>query len=547
MQAASPVAGNGPVAAIAIVLLAAITSTVLAIACANVAGLLLARASSRRRELALRLAIGSGRLRLVTQTLAETLLVFALGAVAGIALARMMTLALLSILPTLPLPVQLSASLDWRALSFALGLSFAGALVSGLAPALLASRTHVATVLKDEAQGPRLRLRSAFVVAQIALSLILLVIGGLFLRAVAATRSRDAGLDPRGVEVAELDLTQRSASTDPGVGVTRDVLERVRALPSVEAASMARVLPLAAETLGLTITVPGLSLPGHGSTAMMISGNIVEPGYFALLRIAVQRGRDFTDRDGITARRVAIVGETAARRFWPDRDALGQTLSIGGLVGPVQDAEVIGVVRDVPYSAIGGGPAPFVYLPLQQNSVPSMTLLVRSRPGQGSADRMRAAITADAPDLPPLRFRPLDEVFALSMLPQRLGAVIAGGLGVVGILLAAMGIYGVTAYTVAQRTREFAIRTALGASRRDVGVLALRQAMLLTAIGSTIGLALAVPSGFVLSALLLDVSPVDPVTFVMAVALCATVVLAACAVPVTRAARVAAAQALKAD
>src|SRR5262245_5336050 len=195
VQPASPVAGNGPVAAAFVVLLAALTSTVLVIACANVAGLLLARAAGRRREMALRLAIGAARTRLVRQLLTETMLLFAIGAVLGVGLARVMTLAMVSVLPTLPIPVHVSVGLDWHALAFAMSLSLGAALLSGLAPALHASRTDVSTVLKDESHGPRLRLRSAFVVSQVALSLLLVIIGGLFQRTVQSARSTDAGFD----------------------------------------------------------------------------------------------------------------------------------------------------------------------------------------------------------------------------------------------------------------------------------------------------------------------------------------------------------------
>ncbi|HEY1305957.1 MAG TPA: ABC transporter permease [Vicinamibacterales bacterium] len=548
VQPASPVAGNGPVAAAFVALLAALTSTVLVIACANVAGLLLARAAGRRREMALRLAIGAARTRLVRQLLTETMLLFAIGAVLGVGLARVMALAMASVLPTLPIPVHVSIGLDWRALAFAMSLSLGAALLSGLAPALHASRTDVSTVLKDESHGPRLRLRSAFVVSQVALSLLLVIIGGLFLRTIQSARSTDAGFDARNVEVAPLDLSLAGYTSTTGPGFVRDLLDRVRAVPGVQGASLAQVLPLATETLGIGLSLPGAQpLPGQVSADVAASGNIVEPGYFAALQIPLLSGRDFTRDDAEGAPLVAIVGEAAARRFWPRQDPIGQPIVVngGGRVHALM--QVVGVARDLQYSSFGNGGEPYVYLPFRQNYRNGTTIVVRTSNGRRVGNQLRSIVTGMNASLPQPTARPLEDVLAVGLLPQRLGAAIAGGLGILGILLAAIGVYGVTAYAVAQRTREIAIRSALGAPRRVVVTLAMKHAIALAGIGSLIGLALAAVAGQVLSMLLVGVSPIDPVTFLATVVMCALVVLAACYVPVHRAVRIAAADALRTE
>jgi predicted permease len=547
---ASPMADKMPFAAVALLLLGAIASTVLVIACANVAGLLLARASGRRREMALRLAIGANRSRLIRQLLTETLMLFALGAATGLALARAMTTGVMSLLPALPIPVHLSLALDWRVMSLTCGLALVAALLSGLAPALHASRTDVSTVLKDESSGVgvRFRMRNAFVVAQVALSLVLIVVGGLFTRALQQASSTDTGFDGRGVEVASIDASQVGDSESAGVSFVRELIERVRQLPGVDAVSVARTLPLASEAMGLGLSLPGaVPPPGQTSADIAGSGNLVMPGYFTAMRIPLRAGRDFTDRDTPGAPLVAIVGEGAARRFWPREDPIGQQLVMNSGSGAGTVLQVVGVAQDVKYRTVDFGAVPFVYLPLRQHYNPSMMLVVRSADSRSTANQVRAIAGAMSPPLPALSVRSLEDVLAVNLIPQRVGAFVAGSLGLVGILLAAIGVYGVTSYTVSRRTREIAIRTALGAPRGSVVRLVLRHAMFLTAIGCAIGLVLGGLAGQVLSMLLVGVSPIDPVTLGVAMALCIGVSLAACYVPIARAIRIEASDALRSE
>lgn len=545
LSAASPMADKIPVAAAVLLLLGAIASTVLVIACANVAGLLLARASGRRREMALRLAIGANRSRLIRQLLTETLMLFALGATTGLALARGMTTALMSLLPALPIPVQLSLTLDWRVVLLTCGLALVAALLSGLAPALHASRTEVSTVLKDESSGAstRFRMRSAFVVAQVSLSLVLIVIGGLFARALQQASSTDAGFDARRVEIAAIDTSLVGDTETTGVSFARELLERIRQVPGVETASIATVLPLANEAMGLSLALPGaVPPPGQPSADLAGSGTVVMPGYFATMRIPLRAGRDFTDQDAPGAPLVGIIGEAASRRFWPDQNPIGKQLVVNGSV-----LQVIGVAQDLRYRTLDFGSESFVYLPLRQHYTPKVTVLVRTADGRSVARDVRTIAAAMSTALPVLSMQSLQDAVAVSLAPQRIGAFVAGSLGLVGVLLAAIGVYGVTAYTVSRRTREIAIRTALGAQRGAVARLVLRQAISLTTIGCAIGLVLSAAAGQVLSALLVGVSPIDPTTIAGAVVLCGGVAMAACYVPISRAMRIAASDALRAE
>lgn len=547
---ASPMADKMPLAAVVLILLGAVASTVLVIACANVAGLLLSRASGRRREMALRLAIGANRIRLIRQLLTETSLLFAIGAVSGILLARAMTVALLSLLPALAVPVHLSITLDWRIVLSTCALAFVAALASGLAPALQASRTDVASVLKDESQGAsaRVRARSAFVVAQVALSLALIVVGGLFTRALLQASSTDAGFDARGVDVATIDASLVGESEASGMTFTGDLLDRVKQVPGVESVSMARMLPLTSEAMGVGISVPGtVSSPGQPPAEVRGSGNVVTPGYLATMRIPLRAGRDFTEQDIAGAPLVAIIGEAAARRFWPRQDPLGQRLVINGPNVSGAIVEVVGVASDIRYQSLDFGSTPFVYVPYRQHYAPTMTLVVRRSDGGAIASELRALVARMSAALPPLSLRTLDDAIAVSLTPQRVGAVVAGSLGLVGVLLAAIGVYGVTAYALSRRTREIAIRAALGAQREAVVRLVLRQALSLTAVGCVIGLALGVIAGQILSTLLVGVSPIDPLTLAGAVFICVAVACVGAFVPVMRAMSIEASDALRSE
>jgi predicted permease len=545
----SQVPGNTTIVGGFVALLMTIVTIVLIVACANIAGMLLARASARRREIAVRLAIGAGRGRLIRQLLTETAMLFALGGIGGLALARALTWLIVPLLPSLPMPVSVSLSLDGRVIAFTIGLSLIAAVLSGLAPALQASKADLVAALKDDepAASGRSRVRHSFVIAQVAFSLLLVVVAGLFVRSLQQAGSMHPGFDAQGVELASLDLSMAGYTDTTGPRFARDLLDRVRRLPAVQAATIARTLPGGFEGIGLGgVTAPGGALPAD--PLFVPAWNIVEPGYFATLRIPLIAGRDFSAADLAGAPPVTIVGEGVARRFWPGQSAVGQYLA-KQVYGPdgrpkgMRMLLVVGVARDVKSSSLIDGQAEsYVYVPLQQEytsrMTANMTIAARTARDQRITDEIRAVVASMNPTLPIVRSETLEEAAALGLTPQRVVASIAGSLGVIAGLLAAIGIYGVTAYAVARRTREFGIRLAVGAQPADIVGMVLRQGMRLAVIGAAIGLALSAAASRVLVVVLFGVSPMDPVIFGGAAALFIAIGLAACYGPARRATRV---------
>ena len=551
--ASSPVPGDGaPVAAFMAVLMA-IVMLVLAIACANVAGVLLARATTRRREIAVRLAIGAGRGRLIRQMLVESTLLFLIGGSGGLVLARLMTGALLSLLPAVPLPIDVTLALDGRAVVFTLTLSLVAAILSGLAPAFHASRAEVVGALKSGTQGgpERIWLRHAFVLSQVALSIVLVVGAGLFARALQRASEIDPGFDPHGVELATLDLSLGGYTADTGRVFARELIRRVRETPGVQAAALSAVMPLGDRGIGLGgLAVPGLELR-NGRRFFDVDWNVITPGYFATMKMALSTGRDFSDADREGTPSVVIVNETAARQWWPRQDALGKTLlqETGRPDAPdaVRTLTVVGVARDSKYRNLGEDPRPFVYVPIQQQYMSRTVIAARSARGQRLAGELRALLASMNPNLPIVQALTFDAYSQLGLLPQRIAASVAGSLGLVGVLLAAIGIYGVTASMVSSRTREIGIRMALGAERASVVRMVLRQGLTLTMIGAAIGLAVAAAASRLLGSLLFGVGATDPLTFIGSTLLFFVVGAAACYVPARRATAIGAMDALRYD
>lgn len=544
-------------------LLMTLVAIVLIIACANLAGVLLAKATGRRREIAVRSAVGAGRARLVRQLLTETMLLFVLGGAAGLALARAITTFLISLLPEFPLPVSLSVPLDLRVVVFALVLSFIAAVLAGLAPALHASKSDVVTALKDDVQGPldRLRLRNAFVVAQVAFSILLVVVAGLLVRAFDNVVSVNQGFDPRDVDVVSLDLTMGGYTNATGGDVVRRLRERVRAIPGVERVSIADHAPGPGGRSFGSITVPG-ALPENGRSPTFTNWTLVEPDYFRTVGIPLLTGRDFTDADGPGAELVVIVSQRTARRLWPDRDPIGQLVAVRPTQGPqaatlqardpsrrIPDAQlrVVGVVGDLNFGTQGDSGPLTIYVPFQQKYLAQITILARrTTEGQSLAQDIRSAVASVDPNLPVLSTEPLERQNDGPVQTQlRIAATVAGSVGVIGLFLAGIGIYGVTAYAVTQRTREIGIRLSLGASSREVIGLVLRQGMRLVVIGSVIGLALGLGAGRLLSGRRFGIPQADPVVLAGAALLFAVVGLIACYVPVRRAASIRATEALR--
>ena len=541
----SVVPGQAAVVTGFLALLMAIVGLVLLIACVNVAGMLLARAVRRRREIAVRVAMGAGRARLVRQLLVETAMLFAAGGAAGLLLANWLSALLLALLPQFPVPVALEVRTDWRVAGFAVILSGAAALLSGIAPALQASRADLVPALKSEGldRGPaRLRLRNAFVVAQVAMSVMLMIAAGLFLRALQRAADIPAGFDQSNVSVVSLDLSL-AGYTDRTAGMLmRNLLTRVGGLPEVESATAAVDLPLDGGRMGFGgLTVPGKT-PPFGRKFFDADWNIVEPGFFHTLRIPLLRGRDFTDADTPASPDVGIVNQAFASAIWPHEEALGKQVIVHDLAAAERTLTIVGVAADARLITLGGAVTPYIYVPAAQRYTPRTSLLVRSSDARSPVAGIRQLIRTINPNLPITKAMPLSEVTALGLVPQRVAASVAGTLGFVGLLLAGIGIYGVTSYAVSHRTREIGVRIALGAARGSVIRLVLRQAMGLAAIGMAAGAVLigasAVAASGPLEGMLYGVRGLDPLAFGSACVLFAVVTVIASYLPAKRASSV---------
>jgi predicted permease len=520
-------------------LLMAIVGLVLLIACVNLAGMMLARAVGRRREIAVRLAVGAGRGRVIRQMMIEALVVFAAGGIAGFILSSWLTSLLLSLLPQLPFPITLGIQNDWRVVTFAILMCLAAALLSGLAPALQASRADLVPSLKTEGMdsGPsRLRLRNAFVIGQITMSLLLVIVAGLFFRALQHATSIQPGFDQERVDVVSLDLSVAGIRAESEAPFVRQLLERVRALPGVESATTAWDLPLDGGRMGLgSLRAPGPRLPDVAP--LFADWNVVETDFFRTMRIRLMSGRDFADSDTRQAPRVAIVNEALARRMWPGQEPLGQRL-VSENPDETVELTVVGVAADAKLVTLGGAAEPYIYVPMSQQSMSRISLLVRTEGSRSSIPQVRALLREMQPTLPITEAMPLGDITAIGLVPQRIAASVAGSLGLIGLLLAAIGIYGVTAYSVSRRTREIGIRIALGADRGRVLRLVLRQGVVLAAIGVAIGIVLAGLGSTFLESLLFGVRGLDPLTFGAACVLFALVTLVASYLPARRAASV---------
>lgn len=536
----------GPVQ-VFLALLGGIAVLVLLTACANVASLFLARLVRRRREVGVRLSLGAGRGRLVRQFLAETLLVALLGGALGTLLAYAATGALASARLPLPVPVALDVQPDLRVLAFALAVSLAAGLGLGLLPSLAAARTDVLPGLKDAAPA-RFgggRLRGAFVVAQVALSLVLVCGAFLFLRGLGRAAAIDPGFDAAPVLAVPADLVLSGYDEARTAAFEDRVRERAGGVDGVTAVALAANVHLDP----LSTVRRGLTIEGYARSAdedMEVHAAAVGAGFFETLGLPLVRGRGFTAADRPGAPLVAVVNETFARRYWPGQDAIGRRLSTSGPEGPF--LHVVGVARDAKYATLGEDPKAFFYVAFAQDHrfVRSLgeflpaTVLVRTA---GGDPRTRAAAVSQAvqdvdPRLAVAPARPLADLVGLSTLPSRIAGTVLLAFGAVGLGLAALGLSGVVAQSVAQRTREFGVRVAIGARRGQIVRLALDEGLRLVGAGLVLGLALGLVLARLASSLLFGLSTVDPVTFVGAPALLLAVAAGAAWLPARRASRV---------
>jgi predicted permease len=521
-------------------LLMVAVSLVLIVACANIANMLLARATTRSREIAVRVAIGASRARIVRQLLTESLVLAALGGWGGLLLARWTSGLIQAFQPPLPVAISLDLSPDWRVFIFAFMLALVTGAVFGLAPALQATRPDLVASLKNEvAPGFKTRrfgLRNVLVVAQVAVCFVLLVGAGLLLRSLTASRNADVGFDPRGLVVATVDMGMHRYSTERGQAFYDSALERTRTLPGVSSAAVVERLPFSPNIHAQTIFIDGRQYaaddPGVSTDVTRVT-----PGYVRTLGISLQQGRVFDERDTVTAPAVVIVNEAFARRYWPGESAVGKRLRIRSSTGPL--FEIVGVVSDHKVRTVGEAPRPFVHFARSQGYNPSASFIARTTGDTAQlVQAMRRELTSIEPDLVFLEMQPMESVIAVTLFPARMGAFVLSTAGVIALLLSAIGLYGLIAFTVSRRTREIGVRMALGSNRRDVLALIVRQGMGLVLVGVAIGFIGALVLTQAMAGALYGVSAADIVTYVSAAVLLSGVALAANLLPALRAAKI---------
>jgi predicted permease len=516
-----------------------VVGLVLLIACANVANLLLARASARRREIGVRLAIGASRSRIVRQLLTESMLLALLGGAVAFVVAGQVARAL-GVVLSANIPVDLAIELapDQRVLAYTMALSVITAVLFGLAPALQSVRRDLVTAIRDDADRSgyrRSRLRSALVVSQVSLCTVLVAGSMLFLRSLSNARSIDPGFPTAGVLDVPIDLGTRQLDAGQGIAFYDRLLQETRTIPGVQSATLANVVPLSGSNNQTSTWIEGVTV-GTGERLPLPYFNVVGTEYLRTLGIPLVRGRDIASTDSPTSERVAIVNETMARQFWPGTDALGRRVSISGGNGPW--IRVVGVAKDTRYNSLGETAPPFMYLPLTQNYQRSMVLQVRARGATTIGEAIGRTVRALDPQLPAVRPVSLDSDMQLALLPAKAGAALLGAFGSLALLLATVGIYGVASFMVARRTREIGIRAALGAQRGDVLRLVVGESLRRVAIGLGIGLLAALGLGRVLASQLYGVGAVDAVTFTLTPVVLGGVALIASWIPARRAARV---------
>jgi predicted permease len=520
-------------------LLLGAATLVLLIAGVNVAAMLSARYLARRREMAVRAALGAGRSRLLRQLLTEVLALFLAGAVGGFFVASAATTALERLRLPANIPVSLELSPDLRVLAFALAVSLLTGLAFGLAPALQAARQDITPRLRADSAGAGVRrtlLSRALVAGQLALSLVLLVGAGLFMRALNKGQQIDPGFDPGGIATVSLEPESWGYDEPKARALYATLRERMQAVPGVAAVSYTNRLPLMMGSSPNDITLE------DGTTVNVHTGS-VDVDYFSVLHLPLVQGRPFLGSDAQLAPRVAVVNQTLARRMQPDGVAAGRTFRFRGV--PV---EIVGVARDAKYATLDERTPAFVYFPIAQVWQPTQSLLVRTTGDAGQlAPAVQQAIDSIDPLLPRPAITTLRQATSISLLPQRAAAIVTGVLGGVGLLLASVGLYGLMAFSASRRTREIGIRVALGAPRSNLLGIVIREGLHLAAAGIVIGLALAAASTPLLGAWLFGISPLDGITFIAMSAVFVAVALLASYLPARRAASLDPVSALRTD
>ena len=521
----------------------AVVALLLLIACVNVANLFLARARERRREMGIRLSLGAGRARIVQQLLTESLVFSALAGAAGLGLAAVAVRVLSSVRPPVDGPWLFAIDLDRRVLGFTLLVSVAAGLLFGLAPALQSARADTMAAVKGDTGGRvRSRMSATLVVLQMALSLLLLISSGLFLRSLQGATRIDPGFDqPRSIALASLDPGIQGYDEARGRALQDRLLDQVRALPEVRAAGLSDWLPLGMGGSDRGVTIPGYEF-AQGERQSLNYARVTE-GYLEAMGVNLVEGRTLTSQDDAAGAPVIIVNRRFAERFWPGESALGKVVTTAG-----DDRQVVGVVETGKVRSLGEAPTELMYLPQRELYASGVTLVVRTSGDPGVVlQRVRELVRVEDADLPVFDVRTMEDHMGFALLPARLGGSVLGLFGLLGLVLAAVGIYGVMAYSVAQRTRELGIRVALGSDRSAVLRMVLREGMRLAGLGVVIGLIGAVGASRLLAGLLYGIEPLDPVAFSLVPVTLIAVAALAVYLPARRAARMDPVRALKTE
>jgi predicted permease len=520
----------------------AVVGLILLVACANVANMMLARSVVRRREIGIRLALGAGRWRIARQLLTESVMLSLAGGALGLLLAFWMTDAMTRFFPSVAFQIVLSVSPDARALVFTFAVSVVTGVVFGLAPALQASRPDLVPVLKGESQrgerARRLSLRNALVVAQVALSLVVLACAALFVQSFRNAKGIDPGFAAHDAVVVSVNPGLFGYTKEQGRDFYRRLAERVRAVPGVDGAGVVDWLPLGSDSNDWGPAYPAEQPPPAPGEGWGAYGEIAGPGYLKAMRIPLVEGRDFDehDRDGVKPEAV-IINETLARRLWPKESAVGKRLMLGR--GEPDEFEVVGVARDTKVRTLGEPQHNQMYLSVDQSYRGSMSLVAHTSGDRaGAVNGIRQAVRELDARMPLYNVRTIEQHLTWAFWAQNMAATLSTAFGLLALVLAATGLYGVIAYTVAQRTHEIGIRVALGAQSRDVLRLVIGQGMWLALAGIGAGLLAALASARLIASLLFGVSPGDPATYIFVALLLAAVALLACLVPARRAAKV---------
>jgi predicted permease len=507
-----------------------VSGFVLVIGCSNIAGLLLGRAAARQREIAVRLSLGSSRGRLLRQLLTESLVLALAGGIAGLVVATVLTDIVRLGIARLPVPLDLDFVFNLRVLAYALALSTATTICFGLLPARSALRVDLVSSLKIDSSGSpeRLRLRRLMITTQMAVCSTLVVLSVLFLRSLGNIAAIDPGLDPTNVVMATVELDRGAIDAERGDRILTEWTQRIAAAPGVQSAALATVVPLA-----LTGREEfDVSLPSDGAgTRRRVVANRITPGWFGTVRIPRVAGRDFTWDDRSGSPDVAIVNETLARQFW-NGNALGQRILYGE-----RSLEVVGVVRNSKYRTLGETTSPLIYLPLRQHYIHFVTLHARTPDPRAAAQVMTKELERLLPGAEPT-VESMSSAVAVAVWPARIGAAVTGVFAAIAVVLGACGVYALVAFTVLQRTREIAIRRAIGATDDDIVRLVLGHHATLVCAGLAIGGIAGALGGMVIRSFLAGVGPADPIALVAPLVVVGGTALAGSVLPALRAARV---------